>query len=121
MPRVKRVLPVAALMLTAALMSGLVGFVYAHEPTRDEQVVRLRPQADTLRIVSGTVTRIGDGRITIEGDGGAIDLALPAGVAMEELQAGAQSALVTGAQVNIGVERSEFGFALTGVVVVAGP
>ncbi len=121
MPRVKTALPLASLMLTAALLSAVVGFVYAHEPARDEQVVALRSHAGEGWTVSGRVTRIGDGRITIDGEGRSIDLAFPAGVVVEELQTSAQSALVPGAQVNIGVERSDVGFALTGIVVVAAP
>lgn len=121
MPRVKQAFPIASLMLAAALLSALVGFVYAHEPARDEQVVVLQSQAVTQRTVSGTVTRISDGRITIQGADGTAAFALPAGVTLEELQASAPSALVPGAKVNIGVERSTFGFALTGIVVVAAP
>lgn len=120
MTRLRRALPATFLLIVAALASGAVGFVYAHEPVRDQQVVTLDRRAGP-RLLSGTVTRIGGGRITIEGEGGAVELALPAGVPFEELQAGAPSALVPGAQVNVGVERSDFGVALTGLVVVAGP
>ncbi len=120
MARLRRILPGILLLLTAALASGVAGFVYAHEPARDEQVVTLDRTAGP-RMLSGTVTRVGDGRITIEGENGAVEVALPAGVPIEELQTAAQSALAPGAQVNVGVERSDFGMALTGVVVVAGP
>ena len=120
MARLRRILPGTLLLLTAALASGVAGFVYAHEPVRDEQVVTLDRTAGP-RMLSGTVTRIGDGRITVDGENGAVEVVLPTGVAIDELQTAPQSALVPGAQVNVGVERSDFGLALTGVVVVAGP
>jgi hypothetical protein len=117
----QRILSVAQLLVFFALASGVAGFVYAHEPERDQQVVALDRAAGQRALLSGTVTRVGNGRITIQAEGGAIDLALPDGTSIEELRTAGQSALVPGAQVNVGVERSDFGFALTGVVVVAGP
>jgi len=112
----------SVLVLVAALGCGVAGFVYAHEPARDEIVVtvdRTRP-ADAPTILSGTVSRAGDGRLVVEGEGGTTDLALPATTPIEELQPVAPSALAAGVLVNIGAERSDYGVALTGVVMVGG-
>lgn len=122
MTLLQRFAPASILALVAALGCGLAGFVYTHEPARDEVAVtvdRARPAAAPT-IVSGTVTRTGEGRLIVEGPGGTTDLALPANVTVEELQSIAPSALTAGASVNIGAERSDYGVALTGVVVVAG-
>ncbi|TAK77872.1 MAG: hypothetical protein EPO16_04570 [Dehalococcoidia bacterium] len=119
----RRFLPAGILVLVAALGCGAAGFVYAHEPARDQVILTVdhaRPAASTA-IVSGTVTRTGDGRLMVEGEGGTVELALPPGTALEELQGLPPSDLVTGARVNIGAERSDYGIALTGVVAVAVP
>lgn len=122
MPLLQRFLPAGILALVAALGCGAAGFVYAHEPARDQVAVtvnRDRPSSAST-ILGGTVTRTGEGRLIVEGAGGAADLALPANATVEELQSIAPSALTAGTSVNIGVERSDYGVALTGVVVVAG-
>ena len=114
-------LPVAPLVVLAAIASGIVGLVYAHEPARDRvalSVDRSRPGGEPT-LVSGTVTSIGNGRLAVSGEGGATDLALPAGVPVEDLQALSAANLAAGARVNVGAERSDFGVALTGIVVVA--
>lgn len=110
----------ALMVFGVALACGVVGFVYAHEPARDQVVVDVdhtRP-ASPVTMVSGTVVRIGDGRVVVEGERGAIDLAMTADASVEELQTIPPSALVAGARVNVGAERSNYGVALTGVVVV---
>lgn len=120
MALLQRWLPGAVLVLAAAFSCGVAGFVYAHEPARDTvalDIDRNRP-AGPATIISGTVTRAGDGRLVVEGEGGTVDLALPSTVPVEELQAVAPSALTPGLRVNVGAERSNYGVALTGVVVV---
>lgn len=107
----------------AALGCGVAGFVYAHEPAREQVVLTVdhaRP-ARASTVVSGTVTSANAGRLVVEGEGGTTDLALPPGTPVEELEALPPAALATGARVNIGAERSDYGIALTGVVVVGAP
>lgn len=114
-------LPVGPLVVLAALASGVVGFVYAHEPARDQvalTVDRERPAGEPT-LVSGTVASVADGRLVLSGDGGSTDLMILKGAPVEDLQALQAGSLVTGARVNVGAERSDFGVALTGVVVVA--
>lgn len=122
MALLQRFLPAGILALVAALGCGAAGFVYAHEPARDEVALtidRNRP-AGASTIISGAVTRAADGRLVVEGEGGTTDLALPSTVLVEALEVVAPAALSPGTRVNIGVERSDYGVALTGVVVVAG-
>lgn len=114
-------LPVGPLVVLAALASGVVGFVYGHEPARDQvalTVDRERPAGEPT-LVSGTVAIVADGRLVLSGDGGSTDLMILKGAPVEDLQALPAGSLATGARVNVGAERSAFGVALTGVVVVA--
>lgn len=116
----RRLLPAGVLVLAAALGCGVAGFVYAHEPARDQVALtidRNRP-AGAPAIISGVVTRVGDGRLVIEGEGGTTELALPPTAPVEELHAAAPAALTPGTRVNVGAERSDYGVALTGVVAV---
>lgn len=106
----------------AALGCGVAGFVYSHEPARDQVVVavdRDHPAGAPI-ILSGTVTRVSDGRFVIESDGKSIDLALPPTAPVEDLQRVAPSVFTPGVQVNVGAERSDTGVLFSGVVVVAG-
>ena len=122
MALIQRFLPAGLMALVAALGCGAAGFVYSHEPARDEialTIDRNRP-AGAPTIISGTVTRVSAGRLVVEGEGGATDLALPPTATVEDLQAVTPAALTPGARVNVGAERSDYGVALTGVVVVAG-
>ncbi len=121
MALLRHLLPVGPLVVLTALASGVVGFVYAHEPARDVvalSVDRERPAGEPV-LVSGTVASVADGRLVLSGDGGSTDLVIPTGAAVEDLQALPAGSLATGARVNVGAERSDFGVALTGVVVVA--
>lgn len=123
MTTARRVLPVASLVLVVALVSGIVGFVYAHEPARDQvalAVDRERP-FEAAKIVSGTVSEVGEGRLRVIGDGGTTDLALPTRTPVEDLQSMSPGGLASGARVNVGVERSDYGFAFSGLVVVTAP
>ena len=122
MALLRRLLPSIVLASIAALGCGVAGFVYSHEPARDQVVVavdRDRPAGAPV-VLSGTVTRVGDGRLVIESDGKAIELALPPTAPVEDLQRVAPSVLIPGVQVNVGAERSDNGVLFSGVVVVAG-
>lgn len=120
MPRLDRLVSVGALTLAAALVSGVAGFVYAHEPARDQVEVTLdrTPREGAPRVVSGVVTRAADGRLVIDGEGGAVDLTFPPSALVEDLQALPPAALTPGMRVNVGAERSDYGVALSGVVAV---
>ncbi len=123
MARFRRLLPAGIMALVVALGCGAAGFVYAHEPAREQVVLTVehtRPPG-AASIVSGTVTRAVDGRLVVEGERGTADFALPSATPIEELEALPPTALTPGAHVNIGAERSDYGIALTGIVVVAAP
>lgn len=114
-----RLLGPLTLMAAAALASGAAGFVYAHEPQRDEVLVTLeRPPIDPVRTVGGRVVEVGAGRLVVEGEGGRSEFLLEAGTTVEELQPAAAGAFGPGMRVNIGAERSDYGTALTGIVAV---
>lgn len=123
MARFRRLVPAGIMALVVALGCGVAGFVYAHEPAREQVVLTVehtRPPGAPA-VVSGTVTRAVDGRLVVEGEGGTAELALPPATPIEELETLPPAALTPGARVNVGVERSDYGIALTGVVVVAAP
>jgi hypothetical protein len=108
--------------LIAALLGGLAGFVYAHEPTRDTLAIAVEaapPQETTT--VGGTVERIDAGRIVIGTQSGPVELALPSTLPLEQLEPLAPAAIVPGARVNVGAERTETGTIVSGIVVVAAP
>ena len=122
MALLRRLLPSIVLASAAALGCGVAGFVYSHEPVRDQVVVAVDRDhpAGAPVVLSGTVTRVGDGRLVIESDGKAIELALPPAAPVEDLQRVAPSVFTPGMQVNVGAERSDTGVLFSGVVVVAG-
>ena len=114
-----RLLGPLALMAVAAVACGVAGFVYAHEPQRDAVVVTLdRRPADPVRTVGGRVVEVGAGRLVVEGEGGRAEFPLEAGTPVEDLQPAAPGSFGPGTRVNVGVERSDYGVALTGVVAV---
>lgn len=113
-------LPLAfALILLFA--SGFVGYVYSHEPARDELAVRFEgipPPGPTYLV--GSVASVGDGVLTLAlRAGGEREVALPASVSVEDLQR-LDGALQTGARVNVGVDDTPFGLVLTGLVTFEG-
>lgn len=116
----RRLLPVASLVLAVALASGFIGFVYAHEPARDQVALTVDHDraAEAANIVSGTVSDVSEGRLRVIADGVTTDLVVPARAPVEDLQAMSPAGLASGVRVNVGVERSDYGFAFSGLVVV---
>lgn len=122
MTTARHLLPAVILVVLAALTSGVVGFVYAHEPARDQialAVDRERPAGSAI-LVSGAVAEVRDGHLRVAGEGGSIDLGLPTDVPVEDLQPMAPENLANGMRIDVGVERSDYGVALSGLVVVTG-
>jgi hypothetical protein len=108
--------------LAAALLGGIAGFVYAHEPARDTLAISVdAPPPSATTTIGGTVDRVESGRIVIMTESGSMDLALPSGVPVEQLESLAPEALVPGARVNVGAERTETGTIVSGIVVVDTP
>ena len=115
-----------SLLVTGALFSVLfagglsIGYVYQHEPTRNTLEVRLTNDgAPTARTLTGTITRVEAGRIVLSTASGAVTVALPSNVAVDELVRAAEG-LANGARVNVGVQSTQYGLVLTGVVAVEG-
>jgi hypothetical protein len=104
----------AALFGGIALAGGIGGYVYSHDPGRDALVVqidRTPPESSGDRLVPGVMIDA----LTVDADGQT--LILPAGIHVDDLSR-AQGGLPDGVAVNVGVERTEFGQVLTGIVAV---
>jgi len=107
-----------AALMTAALLAvtfgaGLVGgYVYSHEPQRDTLLVQVEaPATAPDGALRGGVAV---DALTVEVEGAHI--ALPAGLPLDDLVR--VDTLPDGTVVNVGVDRTEFGQVLTGVVAV---
>ncbi|MDA0270047.1 MAG: hypothetical protein O2798_05130 [Chloroflexi bacterium] len=103
-----------ALFGAIALAGGLGGYVYSHAPDRDTLVVqvdRTPPESSGDRLVPGVMIDA----LTVDADGQV--LTLPAGTHVDDLTR-AEGGLPDGVAVNVGVERTEFGQVLTGIVAV---
>ena len=122
-PRAAR--PPAAL---AALLAGLflagafAGYVYKYAPQPDLVSVRVERRAETAdpRVIGGTVSAIEGGRITLATPVGPVTILLSPGLTPDELRR-APGGLPAGARVNVGVESTQYGLVLTGIVAVEGP
>ena len=119
---VQSAISTAIFAVVAALVGGVAGFVYTHEPARDTLAISVEaPPAPATTTVGGTIERIESGRIVIGTQSGPIDLALPASVRLEQVVPLTPDALAPGARVNVGAERTETGTIVSGIVVVGAP
>ncbi len=108
-----------AALLAAALFGGVFlaglagGYVYSHEPVRDTLVLRIESPEDAP---DAPLYRAGVAidALTVEVE--AAPVALPAGLPLEDLER--VEAHAAGTPVNVGVDRTEFGQVLTGIVAV---
>ena len=109
------------LVLLAAFGLGVAGgFLYTHEPAPPELRTRLTAgRAEAESSVRGTLTSIGADHIEVTTAEGARRLSLAASVPIEELTP-LTGAVAEGAAVNLGGNRTESGFVITGVVVIEG-
>lgn len=113
-------LPIAA-ALVLFLASGVIGYVYSHEPARDTLVVAYEgtpPPSPTY--VIGAIATVEGGTLRLDvGAGGQREVVLASGVPVEALER--TGALPEdGTSVNVGVDDTDFGLVLTGVVTVEG-
>lgn len=117
--RIRPLTVYAAFFVVVALAAGVASYVYKHEPPRDVLEVRIEPaSAPKADVVSGSITAIDGNRLTLATPDGSVTVELPPGVSVEELlDAGS---LPEGTQVNVGVEDTEFGRVLTGIVAIGG-
>lgn len=109
----------SAAVLVVFVLALAGGYVYSHEPARDNVVLDIDRSApdSTETIVSGTIVEVTDGRLVLDQAGSRVEIALPDGVPVEELQR-TSTPLSPGTQVNVGGEETRFGFVLTGIVAV---
>jgi hypothetical protein len=115
-------LSAAVFASVAALLGGLAGFVYAHEPARDALTIVVEaappPESTTL---GGTVQQADAGRIVVSTQSDPVELSFPPTVPLEQLEALAPAALVPGTRVNVGAERTATGTIVSGIVVLDAP
>ena len=120
-PRARSLLVSAALF--AALFLGGFGssYVYRHEPARDTLEVRIASDsaAPGVRTLSGTIASVDGGRLTLSTASGPVTVPFPAGVAVDELLR-APEGLASGTRVNVGVQSTQYGLVLTGLVAIEG-
>ena len=109
------------LLLFAALavVGGLAGFVYGHEPERDRVVLTIeRGGEPSDGPLSGTVAGLEGRRLVLQTEAGLVELELAADTAVEDLARADPEEIAAGAAVNVGGVRAETGTALSGIVVV---
>lgn len=121
MPARRRSLLVSGGLFALLFIGGLAGgYVYSNEPARDTlEVVIAAPSGDGARTVSGTVAAIEAGRLTLATSAGQVVVTLPASTPLDELVR-APGGLPSGARVNVGVQSTQYGLVLTGLVAVEG-
>ncbi|GMU39491.1 MAG: hypothetical protein AMXMBFR23_03570 [Chloroflexota bacterium] len=111
-PERRRAILLAAALFGVVFLAGLAaGYVYSHEPARDTLLLRVEaPEgaADAPRYRAGVAIDA----LTVEVE--AAPVTLPAGLPLEDLER--VEAHADGTPVNVGVDRTEFGQVLTGIV-----
>ncbi len=112
----------AALLLGIFALALIGGYVYAHEPARDELVLEIdrTAPADDEHTIAGTIVEVSDTRILLDQSGNEIEVLLPPGTTVEELSRDGTPP-PAGSPVNVGAEQTSFGFILTGIVHVEDP
>ena len=117
--RARTLLSPAAVVIGVFVLTGIAGYVYSHEPSRDTLLVEYQgtPEPQPTYLL-GAVARVEDGSLTLAtASGGQRDVVVPPGTAVEDLER-VEAIPDTGATVNVGVDATEFGLVLTGVVAV---
>ena len=117
-----RALFVPAALLSALFLGGLTGgYVYSHEPARNTLEVRIAADGAPpgSPVLSGSVTSVDGDRLTLSTAAGPVTVALPAGVLVDELIR-APEGLAGGARVNVGVQATQYGLVVTGLVAIEG-
>ena len=119
MARAKTLLLPFALVLALFATSATVGYVYSHEPSRDTLLVEFEGEpAPQPTYVIGAVAAIeGDTLRLATGAGGEREVALSPDTPVEGLER-LEAALDAGASVNVGVDDTDFGQVLTGIVTI---
>jgi hypothetical protein len=107
-----------AVLLIVFLLAGVVGYVYSYAPVPDQLVTRIDRTAESSeRIVSGTLIEVTDDRLVLDSAGQRIEIALASGTPVDELTR-VTDPFAPDTQVNVGVEQTNFGLVLTGIVAV---
>ena len=117
--RARALLFPAVFVLGVFALTAVAGYVYSHEPSRDTLLVEYQgtPEPQPTYLL-GAVEVVEDGSLTLAtASGGHRDVALPPGTPIEDLER-VDAIPDSGATVNVGVDDTEFGLVLTGVVAI---
>lgn len=124
-PRARSLL-VSGVLFAALFLGGFAGgYVYQHEPARATLDVRIASDSSGegatpgVRTLGGTVASVEGGRLTLTAASGPVTVPFPAGVAVDELLR-APEGLASGTRVNVGVQSTQYGLVLTGLVAIEG-
>ena len=111
----------AALLAALFLAAGAAGYVYRYDPQHEVVSVRVEPREPDPgpRVVSGTVASIEGDRLTVNTAAGPVTVTMSSSAAVDELVR-ATDGLPAGTAVNVGVESTQYGLVLTGIVAVEG-
>ncbi|MQC17952.1 MAG: hypothetical protein DWG80_02620 [Chloroflexi bacterium] len=117
--RARALLFPAAFVLGVFVLTAVAGYVYSHEPSRDTLLVEYQgtPEPQPTYLL-GAVDVVEGGTITLAtASGGHRDVVVPPGTPVEVLER-VEASPDDGATVNVGVDDTEFGLVLTGVVAI---
>jgi hypothetical protein len=111
---------VGCLLIMTFSAGAVAGYVYAHEPSAPELRARLVPPAAVPDpVLRGTLVSVAPDFIEVSSADGPQRLGVTPALPVEEL-ASLTGTIPDGAPVNVGGHRTESGFVITGVVVLAG-
>jgi len=110
----------AAVALAVFVIALAGGFLAGHDPRPGTVAIRLEPPAEpsTEVLHQGVVSSAADGTLEVSTAGGAQRFDLAAETPIEELTPlGEDGSALQGVPVNLGGERTNNGYVLTGIVV----
>lgn len=117
--RARTLLLPAAFVLGVFGITAVAGYVYSHEPSRDTLLVEYQgtPEPQPTYLL-GAVEVVEGGSLTLAtASGGHREVAVPPETPVEDLER-VEVIPDAGATVNVGVDDTEFGLVLTGVVAI---
>lgn len=119
MARVRPLLLPLGLAVALFVLTGVMGYVYSHEPARDTLLVEFEgTPAPRPNYLIGSIAGIEGDTLRLDvGAGGRREVTLPADTPLEDLER-LNAAFEAGAMVNVGVDDTSFGQVLTGIVAI---
>ena len=118
--RARALLVPTALVAVLFALTAIVGYVYSHEPSRDQLLVQYEgtPALQPAYLI-GSVVGLEGGTLSIAtASGGTREVVVPRDTPIEVLKR-SEAPPEAGARVNVGVDDTDFGLVLTGIVTIA--